>query len=457
LSLVPAYFYVFIARRNKERGTGDVGKHFLSNSVAGLSITGYALLISAVIQKATKELSLYHALVVLNLSWLNNITAIHLHWTSLTLRPSSESMSPKELPDEFNLCVLYRFMKSHARELWALHRSRGSLPWLLLSELHLLFTAAFGIYVLATVSSFDTTTPNCTATTVYVIFPSVKHLDPTGYIRIVGLIIYSLAVTPIANILIFVIAFLFLGPVYILAMIPLSFPETSTSYIPFYFLSFFFEATIHGFMPERRVSSRGRKFHREILGFDNGLEPFLLFIILSAWTGISLRIPIVSKFGSPAASVLLYIVFRVWKRYAKSGEPLVICGITLLPPWYSHWSELLMDIIRLIGLFWTIYFICGTEVLISANTVMSGEHRWTFGQTVALVLLVWVAWSTYKDSKENLWDEFDGIKDPLVKAERYELLPGNSPSVQEELVTDEAIPVFYIVASFIFMTLGLVY
>jgi len=48
----------------------------LHTMYTGILLTGCALLFSAVIQKATRGLSMYHALIVLNLSWINNIGTI---------------------------------------------------------------------------------------------------------------------------------------------------------------------------------------------------------------------------------------------------------------------------------------------------------------------------------------------------------------------------------------------
>ncbi|KIK01820.1 hypothetical protein K443DRAFT_98014, partial [Laccaria amethystina LaAM-08-1] len=59
------------------------GEHISENTLTGLHqiylgilLPGCALLFSAIIEARTAGLSIYHAIIVLNLSWINNTSAL---------------------------------------------------------------------------------------------------------------------------------------------------------------------------------------------------------------------------------------------------------------------------------------------------------------------------------------------------------------------------------------------
>jgi hypothetical protein len=146
-------------------------------------LTGCALLVSAYLHGSTQGgLSVYHALIVLNLSWLNNVSA------SLSLNYET-SITPYVL----------RWL-SRGPE-----RDEYPIPRILSKELaacllHFTLMAAFGLWVFTDILTFDTSQPNCTSSTVYYIFGHDVSITNKQF-RTFWLVIYSYSIIPGLNIL----------------------------------------------------------------------------------------------------------------------------------------------------------------------------------------------------------------------------------------------------------------
>jgi hypothetical protein len=149
--------------------------HALSRTLYGLLLTGGALLVSAVIQANTFGLSLYHALIILNLSWLTNITTV----TSLLINTMI-----KTDPKPYN-----------KREVWT---STEFLAYVV----HFCATGAFGLWVFSDVKDFGIG-QECASSTVYWILGYGETPATNPIFRIFWLVVYAFAAVPVANALLF--------------------------------------------------------------------------------------------------------------------------------------------------------------------------------------------------------------------------------------------------------------
>ncbi|KZT59661.1 hypothetical protein CALCODRAFT_515942 [Calocera cornea HHB12733] len=160
-----------------------------------VQVTGAALLISAIIQVKLYGLDLYHALIVINLSWINNITAFGLAITDMVLENPADFFS---------------------------RRNKAILPYVMCS-LHLTATAAFGLWVFSNINNFGGNT-ECNSDIHYWVFGHQVSTTAPGF-RTTGLVISGLAICPIINLALelcfeMVLSFAFLLPtVYFYAMV----------------------------------------------------------------------------------------------------------------------------------------------------------------------------------------------------------------------------------------------
>jgi hypothetical protein len=147
----------------------------LSQTLYGLLLTGGALLISATIQATTLGLSLYHALIILNLSWLTNITTV----TSLFINNTIQS-DPQPLLR------------------WKIWKSTEYMAYIA----HFCATGAFGLWVFSDVEKFGVK-QECVSSTVYWIVGhgGIPVTNP-GF-RKFWLVMYSFGVIPVVNAVLF--------------------------------------------------------------------------------------------------------------------------------------------------------------------------------------------------------------------------------------------------------------
>ncbi|KAF9509364.1 hypothetical protein BS47DRAFT_1349376 [Hydnum rufescens UP504] len=140
-------------------------------------LTGLAILVSAIVQARTVGLTVYHALVILNMSWITIVIAIVPYSVSLALiLPHINMASAKEQLDRMFLVHVAHFS----------------------------LTAIFGLWVFYDLKSFDTTPRNCTSSMVFY-FGRYFHVFDVPFQRLwKG--IYFLAIIPILNAAILTIA-----------------------------------------------------------------------------------------------------------------------------------------------------------------------------------------------------------------------------------------------------------
>ena len=134
-------------------------------------LTGTALLVAAFIQATTLGLSVYHATIVLNLSWLNNITA-------------SAVLSFRWLLDTHQLRGTTNWQRIRSKEFAAYN-------------LHLSATGALGIWLFSDVIGFDLK-KQCSDSTVQYVFGHYPRVAAPAS-RITWLVVYALAAIPLLN------------------------------------------------------------------------------------------------------------------------------------------------------------------------------------------------------------------------------------------------------------------
>ena len=175
LSLVPAFLFAW------DGTLGPNEENLIDTISANLSLTGCALAFSALIQAATFGLSTYHALIVLNLGWLVNSSAL-----IVCIFPIIHWRSQKSIQH-----WMVRLWPSKVKQI----------PAYLLVVIHPCATAALGIWVWAKIRVFGNS-PQCTsAIRMTILFHNFRVLSAP--LRITSLLIYMIVAIPGAHTLIF--------------------------------------------------------------------------------------------------------------------------------------------------------------------------------------------------------------------------------------------------------------
>ena len=143
----------------------------LTNTSTNLLLTGCALLVLAFIQAATRGFSVYHAFIVLNLSWINSSSAV-----------------------VYAAIVALEFFWDRLRET---REKLDHFPVILLSVLHLSGMGAFGIWVWGNINTFGSQ-PECTPVTFLTVFGHDITATSTP-LRKGSIALYSIATIPFLN------------------------------------------------------------------------------------------------------------------------------------------------------------------------------------------------------------------------------------------------------------------
>jgi hypothetical protein len=167
----------------------------LTKTSTNLLLTGCALLVSSFIQAKTIGFSVYHALIVLNLSWVNNSSAV-LYATIAVLE----------------------FLEDHLRK--TREEKFNHFSVMLLSVFHLSGMGAFGIWVWAKILTFGNQ-PECTPITFLTVFGYDITATSTS-LRKGSIGLYSIATIPFLNFFVVFLAGLFIDILFALAFAVLS-------------------------------------------------------------------------------------------------------------------------------------------------------------------------------------------------------------------------------------------
>ncbi|KAJ7189158.1 hypothetical protein C8R46DRAFT_1056723 [Mycena filopes] len=278
----------------------------LSRISINITLTACALLISTGIQAATFGLSLYHALIILQLSWINSMTFMTVHFVARAAQSVEAQRSTA--PGERWLAKM---------NLPKLLRSREAL----VASVHFIAVGGVGIWIWNKIYAFGNQ-PECNPLTFLVILGKSVSVTHGVVIRRVSLALYGISVIPLGN-------------VYI----------------------------VGGILGV--VAAIGR-----------GLLCFLVIIPATA-CGRSIFIRVFPTFGPSAAD------------RARTDEELEADIVQ------STTFSRLTFYFAISGMATTmIILIANTEQMIhrSAAFVLPGEGDWTFGQTLALLLLFLPIW-----------------------------------------------------------------
>jgi hypothetical protein len=184
---------------------GELIKSTFNNSMA-IIFTGLAIAISGVIQAATFGLTVYHAILLLNLCWVIILGALVPYFVILYDDASGFRTLVSLLGSGCGLRDLNN-PRPDAKYASRLH---------LLHSLHLTITGCVGLWVFIRlrtfdISTYDMSTRDCLPTpfTVAVIF-GYRHLVTSPIYQILSLVLYSMCILPIINVVAAQTVFLFL-------------------------------------------------------------------------------------------------------------------------------------------------------------------------------------------------------------------------------------------------------
>lgn len=152
-----------------------------------VQLMGVALLVSAFVQGNVYSLDVYHALLVLDLCWLNNITAVVLYLTELYLRNPRADFLRRPLP----------------RKLWTWDGIRRAGPFLPTSA-YLTAIGAYGVWLFRHILTYGNSDSysalRCNPLVKYWILGHAISVTARGF-RIAGVILHAIAVLPLLNVL----------------------------------------------------------------------------------------------------------------------------------------------------------------------------------------------------------------------------------------------------------------
>jgi hypothetical protein len=144
-------------------------------------VMGMSLVISAIILSLTSGVTVYHAFIVLNMSWINNITAIVPCFLITDAQGASDVVDASALGVKAFIDAVLSF-------------SRNNLLYLL----HMSAMASLGIWLFARIDSFGSST-TCTPTTIYYLAGHYVLADQST-LRLFWIVAYSIMVIPIVNV-----------------------------------------------------------------------------------------------------------------------------------------------------------------------------------------------------------------------------------------------------------------
>ena len=182
------FFTTLLCIRDGDVDSGE--RKALERSYANLLITACALLISALVQAVASQLSIFHALIVLDWSWMLTINAL-----ILSILPTIDHLVERECG---------KWLRSF------LPARIGQLRAMILVSLHMSLMGTFGVYLWWHPSQFQGPDPGYGTTTgpgsavclqrtiTYVFFVPIHASNPK--LRIASIVFYSIIALPIINV-----------------------------------------------------------------------------------------------------------------------------------------------------------------------------------------------------------------------------------------------------------------
>jgi hypothetical protein len=174
LTLFPTFIFLvdgYLDSRDRE---------VLHKNYINLLVTACALLLSSLIQAGTFRLSVYHVLIVLNLSWMLNASAL-----IICVLPAIDHLSEHEPR-----------WRDWIRTFWP--SQRGQISEFLLVSLHLCVMGSLGIWMWSNPIKFGNTSVQCADFTFTSIF-TFPISASSSHLRMFSLVAYAIAATPVLN------------------------------------------------------------------------------------------------------------------------------------------------------------------------------------------------------------------------------------------------------------------
>ncbi|KAG6815767.1 hypothetical protein H0H87_011470 [Tephrocybe sp. NHM501043] len=287
---------------------------------------GFAVILSAILEaKSSQGLNPYHALIVLNVSQINN-------WSGFLILSSRGQLTNPSGHRQWGISFITR--KSFLT------------PGFVLYTMHAMMMAGLGLYFWADLAPFlayarSAVVQPCQPVTFFWVFGAVDVTNRT--LRIASLVFYALSIVPIVNLFLVVI-------MASATLVGLGFPALIAALL--LGLIIFLLAFI--------------------------LLPILAFFSSLFWHLIS-RIPLVQKLGQKSHVQLVTAPFK------RLRSPTSWLGLgRLYGPTYGLLFSLAVGMFYSAPI---VYFMVSTELIVKANkpNVQPGtENKWTYGQTLAL-------------------------------------------------------------------------
>ncbi|TDL20549.1 hypothetical protein BD410DRAFT_366818 [Rickenella mellea] len=295
-----------------------------AKTMSGVSITivltATALLVSTAIEAHTGGISLYHALIILELSWINSMTFLTVHFV---LRAAKSIEAQRDTPAGMLWQTRIRFSEFLTSE------------EAVVASIHFTVVGAIGLWIWSHVASFGSQ-PDCNPGTIIVILSKTISVTHGPTIRRVSLAVYSIALIPAIN-------------VYVIA---------------------------------------------NTLGTISSLARGILFYFVIT--------PIIACCRPVFIAIFPCCICHSDTDPDSEAGALEIVHSTEFARWtfYFAISGMLTAMVLLIA---------DTELMIERSRkmgiVQEGENEWTFGQTLAMVLLFLPLWEALKAIKESLGDD----------------------------------------------------
>ncbi|KAH8813939.1 hypothetical protein DL96DRAFT_507756 [Flagelloscypha sp. PMI_526] len=153
-------------------------------------ITAFAILVSAIVQARTLGLTNFHAVIILNLSWMNNTNTFiwfllftqRIDWSDRTLRTIWVSLRPSKKTGKTRASHIFRY------------------PVLLIGSLHLSLMAVLGIWLWAQPETFGKISPPCSMNSSVFLLGNRVPLSSPG-LRDWSILVYTALLVPGLNLL----------------------------------------------------------------------------------------------------------------------------------------------------------------------------------------------------------------------------------------------------------------
>lgn len=146
--------------------------HNVARAVIPALLTGMTLIVSAIIQQHTYGLSIFHALIVLNLCWITVVTGcapLYLAGVITALAARQRSANPPVMGAPIPTTFPQQTIRS-------LLTSSPIVPAMVAVIIKLTLMGGFGVWVIRTINTFDSAPDACTSSTVIWILGYRSHV-----------------------------------------------------------------------------------------------------------------------------------------------------------------------------------------------------------------------------------------------------------------------------------------